>query len=190
MVAETRNEALNGAEAIEVEYESLEPVTSVEKSLDENVPIIHQELGSNIVFEVNKGDSVATTEVFKNAEHLTSMTLVSNRVAGNPMEPRSFLANYDSVSERYTLWCTSQIPHYFRRWLAKFVLFEPENHIRVVSPDVGGGFGLKIHLNEGNCDMAPKIIGRPVKWTATRQNLLFLILRREIIIPKLKWLLI
>jgi len=171
VVAETRNDALNGAEAIEVEYESLESVTSVEKSLDLNVPIIHKELGSNIVFEINKGDSTATTEVFKNAEHLTSMTLVSNRVAGNPMEPRSFLANYDSVSERYTLWCTSQIPHYFRRWLAKFVLFEPETHIRVVSPDVGGGFGLKIHLTEGAIvTWASKVIGRPVKWTATRQE--------------------
>src|SRR5690606_20749684 len=71
----------------------------------------------------------------------------------------------------YTVWCTSQIPHYFRRWLAKYLLHEAEHRIRVIAPDVGGGFGLKIHLAEGAVvTWASKVVGRPVKWTATRSE--------------------
>jgi len=171
VVGETKNQALDGAEAVNIKYKPLKSVTNVKQSLENDAPIIHPEIGSNVVFEIEKGDRSATKIAFERAHHITAMTLVSNRVAGNPMETRSFLADYEEISQSYTLWCTSQIPHYFRRWLAKFVLYEPEHHIRVVSPDVGGGFGLKIHLTEGAIvTWASKKIGRPVKWTATRQE--------------------
>ena len=153
------------------DYEALPAVTKISKSLDDGAPIIHPEIGSNVVFEIERGNSEATEKAFAEAFHVTELTLDSNRVAGSPMEPRVFFANYEETTEQYTLWCTSQIPHYFRRWLAKFVLFEAEHRIRVVSPDVGGGFGLKIHLTEGAIvTWAARKVGRPVKWAATRQE--------------------
>ena len=171
VIGKTKNQALDGVEAVQVEYGALPANTVVGKSLDEDATIIHSEFSNNVVFEIDRGDAEATEKAFKEAFHISEMRLLSNRVAGSPMEPRSFLAEYEESTERYSLWCTSQIPHYFRRWLAKFVLFEAEHRIRVVSPDVGGGFGLKIHLNEGAIvTWAAKKIGSPVKWTATRQE--------------------
>ena len=171
VIGNTRNAALDGAEAVSVSYQPLPSVTTVGKALDENAPVLHPELGGNTVFMIERGDREEVEAAFADAFHVTSMTLISNRVAGNPMEPRSFLARYDAEDERYTLWCTSQIPHYFRRWLAKYVLYESEHRIRVISPDVGGGFGLKIHLTEGAIvTWAAKRLGRPVKWTATRSE--------------------
>ncbi|MBO38544.1 MAG: carbon monoxide dehydrogenase, partial [Rhodospirillaceae bacterium] len=168
VIAETKNQALDGVEAVQVGYGALPANTVIGKSLDGDAIAIHPEFENNTVFEIDRGDAEATENAFKEAFHISEMTLLSNRVAGNPMEPRAFLADYEESAERYSLWCTSQIPHYFRRWLAKFVLFEAEHRIRVVSPDVGGGFGLKIHLNEGAIvTWATKKIGRPVKWTAT-----------------------
>lgn len=171
VIAETRNAAMDGADAVDVEYDPLPSVTRLSRALDNDAPVLHEEIGSNLVFEIEKGDSTAVDAVFEQAHHVTGMTLDSNRVAGNPLEPRVFLAQYEEESGHYTVWCTSQIPHYFRRWLAKYLLHESEHKIRVISPDVGGGFGLKIHLAEGAVvTWASKLIGRPVKWTATRQE--------------------
>lgn len=171
VIADTKNQAMDAAEAMQIEYEPILAVTGVGRSLDNDAPVIHPEIGSNVVFEIELGDKEATEKAFEEAFHITEMTLDSNRVAGCPMEPRVFFADYEEDTEQYTLWCTSQIPHYFRRWLAKFVLFEAENRIRVVSPDVGGGFGLKIHLTEGAIvTWATRKVGRPVKWAATRQE--------------------
>ncbi|MGE0424939.1 MAG: xanthine dehydrogenase family protein molybdopterin-binding subunit, partial [Reyranellaceae bacterium] len=171
VIAETRAAALDGAEAVAVAYEPLSAVTETARALDSDAPILHEELGSNLVFEIEKGSKAAVDAAFAAAHHVTELTLDSNRVLGNPMEPRSFLANYEAETERFTLWCTTQIPHYFRRWLAKFLLFEPEHRIRVIAPDVGGGFGLKIHIAEGAViTWAAKLTGRPVKWTSTRSE--------------------
>jgi carbon-monoxide dehydrogenase large subunit len=171
VIGETKNAALDGAEAVAVSYEALPSVTTIGKALDDDAPVLHPEFDDNTVFMIERGGGDAVEAAFAEAAHVTEMTLISNRVAGNPMEPRSFLARYDPEDERYTLWCTSQIPHYFRRWLAKYVLYESEHRIRVISPDVGGGFGLKIHLTEGAIvTWAAKRIGRPVKWTATRSE--------------------
>jgi len=171
VVAETRNQALDAAEAVAVTYAPLPSVSRVADSLDAGAPVIHEELGGNLVFEIERGDRAAAEAAFAAAHHVTELVLPSNRVAGSPLEPRSFLAEYDPDRERYTVWCTSQIPHYFRRWLAKYVLFESEHRIQVISPDVGGGFGLKIHLTEGAIvTWAARQVGRPVKWTATRSE--------------------
>ena len=171
VIADTKNQAMDAAEAMQIEYEPILAVTGVGRSLDNDAPVIHPEIGSNVVFEIELGDKEATEKAFEEAFHITEMTLDSNRVAGSPMEPRVFFADFEESTEQYTLWCTSQIPHYFRRWLAKFVLFEAEHRIRVVSPDVGGGFGLKIHLTEGAIvTWATRKVGRPVKWAATRQE--------------------
>ncbi len=171
VVAETRNEAMDAAEAVVVDFEPLAANSEVSRALDPETPVIHDELGTNLVFEIERGDKAKTAAAFSAAHHVTELTLVSNRVAGSPLEPRSFVAAFDPDQEHYTLWCTSQIPHYFRRWLAKYVLHEAEHRIRVISPDVGGGFGLKIHLVEGAVvTWASRLVGRPVKWTATRSE--------------------
>ncbi|MDA1324577.1 MAG: xanthine dehydrogenase family protein molybdopterin-binding subunit [Proteobacteria bacterium] len=171
VIAETRFAALDGAEAVAVEYQALPSVSKISRALDDDAPVIHDDIGTNLVFEIEKGDGKAVDAIFANAHHVTEMTLDSNRVAGNPLEPRVFLSQYDEHSGQYTLWCGSQIPHYFRRWLAKYLLHEAEHRIRVITPDVGGGFGLKIHLAEGAVvTWASRKIGRPVKWAATRSE--------------------
>jgi len=171
VVAESRNAALDAAEAVEVDYEPLPAVTDVARALDADVPVLHPELGSNLVFEIERGDRAKTAAAFAGAHHVSELTLRSNRVAGNPMEPRAWLSQYDAATGHYTIWATSQTPHYHRRWLAKYLLFEPESRIRLISPDVGGGFGLKVHLVEGAIVVwASKLVGRPVKWTATRSE--------------------
>ena len=87
------------------------------------------------------------------------------------METRSCLSRYDPASGHYTVWATSQTPHYMRRWLAKYLLFEAEHKIRVISPDVGGGFGLKVHVCEAAVVVwASKLVRRPVKWTASSRS--------------------
>lgn len=171
VIAETRNAALDAAEAVQIVYDPLPAVTKISRALDDDAPVLHEDIGSNLVFEIEKGDGATVESVFEEAHHITEMTLDSNRVAGNPLEPRVFLAQHEADSGQFTVWCTSQIPHYFRRWLAIYLLHESEHKIRIISPDVGGGFGLKIHLAEGAVvTWASKLIGRPVKWTATRQE--------------------
>ena len=162
VIAESRFAALDGAEAVMVEYEALPAVSQVGRALDAGAPVIHPDIGTNLVFEIERGDEAAVDAVCASAHHVTEMTLDSNRVAGSPMEPRVFVAQHEADSGCYTVWCTSQIPHYFRRWLAKYLLHEAEHRIRVIAPDVGGGFGLKIHLAEGAVvTWASKIVGRP-----------------------------
>ena len=171
VIGESRFAALDGVEAVEVDYQELPSVSRIGRTLDDHAPIIHRDIGTNLVFEIEKGDSEFIDAIFAEAYHVTEMTLDSNRVAGNPLEPRVFLSQFDEHSGQYTLWCGSQIPHYFRRWLAKYLLHEAEHKIRVISPDVGGGFGLKIHLAEGAVvTWASRLVRRPVKWTATRSE--------------------
>ncbi len=171
VIAESKFEAMDAVEEVRIEYEDLPYVTEVKNALHENAPVIHKDIGSNLVFEIFRGNEKENRKVFDQASHITELNFNINRVAGNPLEPRSFIAHYEEENDHYTLWCTSQIPHYFRRWLSKYVLFEAENRIQVISPDVGGGFGLKIHLTEGAIvTWASKKVGRPVKWTATRSE--------------------
>ena len=174
VVAETREMAEDGVEAVEVDYAALPAVTDIARALDGDAPVIHDDLGTNLVFEVDRGDKAAVDTAFASAHHVTEMVLDSNRVAGSPMEPRSYVSVCDPISGDITLYATSQTPHYLRRWLAAYTLFIPEHKIRVVSPDVGGGFGLKVHyaVEIPTIVWASQLIGRPVKWTATRSELL------------------
>ncbi len=174
VVAEDRDIALDGAEAVVVGYEALAAVTDVACALDDDAPILHDDLGTNLVFEIERGDRAAVEAIFAAAHHVTEMVLDSNRVAGSPMEPRSYVADYDSDREELTLWATSQTPHYLKRWLANYTLFIPEHRIRVIAPDVGGGFGLKVHyaVEIPTVAWASMLLGRPVKWTATRSEML------------------
>ena len=170
VIAEDRYQAADGAEAVMVDYEALPAVTDIARALDRDAPVLHEEFGSNLVFEIERGDPAAADAAFAAAHHIVSLTLDSNRVAGSPLEPRAYLSAFDETTGAITLWATTQTPHYLRRWLAKYTLFVPEHKIRVISPDVGGGFGLKVHYTPEipTVVWASMLLRRPVKWTATR----------------------
>ncbi len=174
VIAETRHAALDAAERVAVDYVPLPAVTDVARALDADAPCVHERFGTNLVFEIEKGDRAATEAALADAHHVVEMTLPSNRVAGNPMEPRSYLCDFERESGRYTLYATTQTPHYLRRWLANYTLFVPEHKIRVIAPDVGGGFGLKVHfaVEVSTVAWAAGLLQRPVKWTATRSECL------------------
>ena len=174
VVAEDRYSAVDGAEAVAVDYDPLPAVTGIARSLDADAPILHEQFGSNLVFEIERGDRQATAAAFARAHHVVSMTLDTHRVAGTPLEPRAYLSECDGATGDITLWATSQTPHYLRRWLAKYALFVPEHKLRVISPDVGGGFGLKTHfaVEVPTVVWASMLLKRPVKWTSTRAEAL------------------
>ena len=174
VVADDRYAALDGAEAVAVDYEALPAVTDIARSLDEDAPVLHERFGSNLIFEIERGDRAATAAVFDAAHHVVALTLDTHRVAGCPLEPRAYLSRFDEATEDITLWATSQTPHYLRRWLAKYALGVPEHKLRVISPDVGGGFGLKTHfaVEVSTVVWASILLARPVKWTSTRAEAL------------------
>jgi carbon-monoxide dehydrogenase large subunit len=172
VVAETRYEALDVLDAIEVEYEPLPAAASTGEALDDDAPVVHAEFGTNQINEILRGDPALTKAAFEKATHVTALTLTSNRLAGNPMEPRCYLASYAPETDHCTLWATTQVPHMLRRWICKYALFIPENKLRVVAPDVGGGFGNKVnfHVEVSTVVWMARELKRPVKWTATRSE--------------------
>ena len=174
VIAETREHAEAAAEAVEVVYEPLPSVTNVARSLDAGVPLLHEEAGTNLAFDLALGEADAVAAAMATAAHVTELELVNNRIAANSIEPRAYLASYDETTERYTLWASNQTPHLLRRWIAEHSLFIPEHKLRVVAPDVGGGFGMKVyHYPEEVIVLwASGLVGRPVRWTGTRSEAL------------------
>jgi carbon-monoxide dehydrogenase large subunit len=174
VVAEDRFTALDAVEAIDVDYEILPSVTSTARALDADAPLVHERFGANLVNEIVRGNQAATEAAFAGAAHVTELTFSINRLAANPIEPRSYLAQFDAASGRTTLWATAQIPHYLRRWLSVYAKLMPEHKLRVISPDVGGGFGAKgpWAVEVATVVWAAQLLGRPVKWTCTRSELL------------------
>jgi aerobic carbon-monoxide dehydrogenase large subunit len=174
VVAETRAQALDAAEAVEVTYEALPAVTETAKALDPGAPIIHEKLGTNLVNEIIRGDAVGVAAAFARAAHTTELTLASNRVAAMPMEPRSFVADHNALTDETTVWATTQMPHMLRRWICKYTLHLPEHRMRLIAPVVGGGFGIKGNFSPEVSTVVwmARALGRPVKWTATRSEAL------------------
>ena len=125
---------------------------------------------NNTVYNWHLGDKAATDAAFAAAAHVTKLDLVNNRLIPNAMEPRAAVGDYDSGTDTMTLYTTSQNPHVARLVLSAFIGLAPENKLRVIAPDVGGGFGSKIFIyaEETVCVWAAKKINRPVKWTADR----------------------
>lgn len=170
VIAETLNAAKDAAAAVEVDYEVLPAVADLGQAQDEDVAQIHEVAPRNTVYEWELGDKAATEAAFARAAHITTISLHNNRLAPNPMEPRAAIGEYDSGDEAFTLWTTSQNPHVARLVLSAFIGLAPENKLRVIAPDVGGGFGSKIFIyaEETVCAWASKRVGRPVKWTCER----------------------
>lgn len=167
---DTRYAAEDGAEAVDIDYEPLPPVTTLRDAVAPGAPLVHPQFGSNLVFEIERGNREKTEAALAGAAKVVELRLENSRLSANPMEPRAYLCDYDFASDRYTLYATSQQPHYLRRWLSVYTLRIPEHKIRVVSPDVGGGFGVKgfFATEVSTVVWAAQILRRPVKWTATR----------------------
>jgi carbon-monoxide dehydrogenase large subunit len=165
---------LDALEAIEIEYDPLPVAGITAHALEASTPVVHEELGTNLISEILRGDPELTQASFRQAAHVTALTLESNRIAGNPLEPRSYLASCESGTDRCTLWATTQVPHMLRRWICKYTLNIPEHKLRVIAPDVGGGFGNKVnfHVEVSTVVWMARELGRPVKWTATRSETL------------------
>lgn len=172
VIAESRERARLGAEAVAVSYEELPAVTEAAHSLDGGSPQVHDDVPGNRCFAWELGDKAATDAAFAGAAHVTRIDLVNNRLIPNAIEPRAALGDYNPGSGDYTLYTTSQNPHVERLVLSAFVGVAPEHRLRVVSPDVGGGFGSKIfvYAEETACLWAAGRLGRPVKWTAERSE--------------------
>jgi carbon-monoxide dehydrogenase large subunit len=173
VIAETRAQAQDAAEAIGVEYAPLPAVTDVAEAVRPDAPEVWPGLvpGNESVY-FRLGDEAAVEAAFARAHHVTRLEFRVTRVSANPMEPRNALASYDPVEERWTLTTGTQLPHVMRNEIAEFALKVPSGRLRVISPDVGGGFGMKESPFQEHvlCLHAAKLLGRPVRWTATRSE--------------------
>jgi carbon-monoxide dehydrogenase large subunit len=172
VIAETLDQAKDAASAIEVDYELLPAVADLATAQDAKTPLVHDEIPANTAFAWHLGDKAATDAAFARAHHVTKLDIVNQRLVPNPMEPRAAIGDYDSGNDAFTLWTTSQNPHVARLVLSAFVGIAPEHKLRVIAPDVGGGFGSKIFIyaEETVCAWASKRVGRPVKWTSDRSE--------------------
>jgi len=172
VIGTTRFAAEDGAEAVAIDYEPLPTVTTTRAAVTPSAPLVHPELGTNLVFEIERGDRAKVEAALASAKKVVELHLKNTRLAANPMEPRAYLCDYDAATDRYLLYATTQQPHYLRRWLSIYTLRIPESKMRVVSPDVGGGFGVKgfFATEVSTVVWAARLLRRPVKWTATRSE--------------------
>ncbi|MBK1659575.1 xanthine dehydrogenase family protein molybdopterin-binding subunit [Paracraurococcus ruber] len=170
VVAETRAQAQDAAELIEVEYETLPSVTDTAAALDPGAPVIWEANGSNLCVLWDSGREAEAEAAFAGAAKTVRLELVNNRVVGNPMEPRVAIGEYDATTESWTLHSPTQGVMRVQDGLARLVLKVPKEKLRVISPDVGGGFGLrgKIFPESGMVLWAARRLGRPVKWLSGR----------------------
>jgi carbon-monoxide dehydrogenase large subunit len=172
VIADSYAQAKDAAEKVVVDYGVLPAVVDPKLAAKPGAPQIHEIAPNNTVYNWNLGDKARTDAAFAAAAHVTKVDLVNNRVMPAAMEPRAAVGEYDAGTESFTLYTTSQNPHAARLVLSAFAGIAPENKLRVIAPDVGGGFGSKIYIyaEETVCVWAAKKVGRPVKWTAERSE--------------------
>lgn len=171
VVAETIEQARAAAALIEVDYEDLAPVVDTAAAKGAG-SAVHDEAPDNVCYTWAIGDKAAVDASFQGAAHVTRLDFRNNRLIPNAIEPRAANASYNAHDESYTLYVANQNPHVERLLMCAFVLGIPEHKMRVVAPDVGGGFGSKIFLynEETALVWASKRVGRPIKWTADRSE--------------------
>lgn len=170
VVADSLAEAGDAAEAVVIDYDELPVVVEAVDALKSGAPQIHPEARNNLIFDWELGDGAATDKAISAAAHVTEIEIHNNRLSPNPMEPRAALGIYDAAEDHYTCYTTSQNPHVARLVMSAFYNVAPENKLRVIAPDVGGGFGSKIYIypEEIVCLWASKKTGVPVKWNSDR----------------------
>ena len=172
VIAETRAQARDAAQLVEVDYEPRPAVAHLNAAVKDGAPLVWDEAAGNVCFDWHLGDAAATEAEFARADRVVALDLTNNRIAPNAIEPRAANGHYDDVEDRYTLYTTTQNPHLTRLLLGAFTLKVPEHKLRVVAPDVGGGFGSKIfhYAEELLVLWASRRVNRPVKWTSDRSE--------------------
>ena len=172
VVAETVEQARNASEAIVVEYDVLPAVVSLVDAAKKTGPAIHEAAPDNQCYKWTLGDKAQVDAAFEKAAHVTKLDLVNNRLIPNPIEPRVAVAGYNRAGDEYVLYVANQNPHVERLLMTAFVLGLPEHKVRVIAPDVGGGFGSKIFLYAEDVALtwASKQLNRNIKWTAERSE--------------------
>lgn len=172
VIAETKNLARDAAEAVVVDYEELPAAADIKAAIAPGAPQLHPEAPGNQVYDWTIGDEAAVNEAFSKAANVVSLELLNNRLVPNAMEPRAAVAEYNDAEEHFTLYTTSQNPHVARLVLSAFYNIAQEHKLRVIAPDVGGGFGSKIFIypEEMVALWASKKTRRPVKWTGDRSE--------------------
>lgn len=170
VIADTLAQAKDAAEALEVEYKALSAVATTTEATVDGAPLVWEDAKNNICYDWHIGDKAAVDAAFASAAQVATIDLVNNRLIPNAMEPRAALGDFNPATGEHTLITTSQNPHVIRLLMGAFVLKIPEHKLRVLAPDVGGGFGSKIYhyAEEAICTWAAAKLKRPVKWTAER----------------------
>ena len=170
IVAETKQQARDAAELVSIDYEDLPAVANIADAVAQGAALVHDAAPGNTCYDWHIGDKDPVDAAFARAAHKVKLELTNNRLVPNAMEPRAALGDFDASSGEYTLITTSQNPHVIRLLMGAFVLHIPEHKLRVIAPDVGGGFGSKIYhyAEEAVVTWAAGKIKRPVKWTSDR----------------------
>ena len=171
VIAETKSQARDALDIIEVDYEVLPAAINMDEALSGKA-LVHDDVPNNMCFDWEIGDKEATENSFSDAHKVVSIELVNNRLIPNAMEPRAAVAQYDPSNGNYTLHTTTQNPHVIRLLMGAFVLQIPEHKLRIISHDVGGGFGSKIfhYAEEAILTWASAKVSQPIKWTAERSE--------------------
>jgi carbon-monoxide dehydrogenase large subunit len=172
VIAENKRQAQQAAELLAVDYQELPANVDTARALAAGTPQIWPEAARNVCFDWELGNRAETEAAFKKARHVAKIDIVNQRMVTNAMEPRAAIADYNAASGDYTLYTTTQNPHVIRLLMGAFVLNIPEHKLRVVAPDVGGGFGVKIphYAEEAILTWAAGKLARPIKWTSDRSE--------------------
>ncbi len=173
VIAESYAQAKDAVEVVMVDYTPLPAVTNPKDAVADGAPLVHDDCPNNLCFDWALGsDKAAVDEAVKNAHHVTKLEFINQRVVPNAIEPRSAIGHYEDHNDKYTLYTSTQNPHLIRLLMCAFVLGIPEHKVRVLGPDVGGGFGSKIfhYTEEALVIWASQKINRPIKWTAERRE--------------------
>ncbi len=170
VVATDKYKARDAAELIEVDYDPLDVVTDIEVAAQADSPVIHEELGTNVAYQFQAG-SGDIDAAFAGADKVVSLKLVHQRLIPAAMEPRGVLAQYFPGEQQLNVWSSTQVPHLLRTTLAA-MLSVPENRLRVIAPEVGGGFGskLNVYAEEALLPWIAMQLGKPVKWIESRRE--------------------
>jgi carbon-monoxide dehydrogenase large subunit len=170
VIADTLGQARDASELLAVDYAVEPAVTDMTEALKPDAPLVFAEVPGNVCYDWQLGDPAAIAEALGKAARVVKLDLVNNRLVPNAMEPRAAIGDFDRATGEHTLFTTSQNPHVIRLLMGAFVLHIPEAKLRVVAPDVGGGFGSKIYhyAEEAIVTWAAGKLKRPVKWTAER----------------------
>ena len=172
VIAESHQQAKDAAELLDVDYEVLPAVVKAADARKQGAPALHDIAPDNTCYVWAIGDKAAVDQAFALAAHVTTLEFINNRLIPNAIEPRAVNAQYSRSDESYTLYVANQNPHVERLLMTAFVLGLPEHKVRVVAPDVGGGFGSKIYLYAEDVVLtwASRQVNRPIKWTAERSE--------------------